>query len=60
MEMVGHQAETVDLPIGLGAGLGQSGQEELRVARVTEDAFGMIATIHGVVNCSGMFMMRTA
>ena len=52
MEMIGHQAEGMDLPIGLGAGLGQSGQEKLRVLGVAEDGFGMIATVHGVVNRS--------
>jgi hypothetical protein len=55
MEMVGHQAKAVDLPIGFGAGLGQGGQEELRVAGVADDAFGMVTTVHSVVNCPWIF-----
>ena len=52
MKMVGHQAETMHLPIGLGAGLSQGAQEQLTVLGVAKDNLAMIATVHRMVNCS--------
>jgi hypothetical protein len=50
MEMVGHEAETVNLPIGFGAGLAQGVQKQLGVVVVAKDDFGMVAAIHHVVD----------
>jgi hypothetical protein len=50
VEVVGHEAEAVDLPVGFAARLGERRHEESGVAVVAEDRFGMVAAVHQMIN----------
>ena len=48
--MIGHEAERMHLPVGLGAGLAQGLDETFAIGIVLEDGFAAVAAIHHVVN----------
>src|SRR5579864_5494135 len=58
--MVGHEAKGMNLPIGLDRALAQGCQEQLRVARVAENRFEVVATTHNVVDRSGVLDTQLA
>lgn len=54
MKMIPHQAIGMNLPIGLGAGFAQGGDETLAVPVVLEDRLAMIAPIHDMIDRAGI------
>jgi hypothetical protein len=48
----------VDLPIGLGAGFGQGGQEQLPVSIVQEDRFPAVPSAHQMINGSRILQTK--
>jgi hypothetical protein len=55
MKMIGHQTQGVHLPKGFGAGQAQGFKEKMPVIVVQENRFSTIASIHRVVDRSGIF-----
>jgi hypothetical protein len=60
VEMVSHQAVTVNLPAGFLAAFFQSGNEPVPVLVVAKDRFAMIPAIHHVVYGSGILDAQLA
>ena len=60
VKVVGHQAERVHLPVGLGTALAQGFQETLPVSIVLEDGIPPIPTIHHMINGSFIFDSQLA
>jgi hypothetical protein len=50
MKMIVHQAEGVDLPIGLGAGLAEGFEKALPVGLIPEDGFAPVPAIQHMVD----------
>jgi len=55
MEMIPHETEGVDLPVGLGAGLPQGLDEAVSILVIAYDRFPPIPAIHHVVHRSFKF-----
>ena len=55
MKMISHQTIRVNLPIGLGASLGERGEKLLVINVVEEDRFAAVATINDVIDRAGIF-----
>ena len=55
MKMIQHQAIRMHLPARLGAGLVQGGHEPLAVKVIVEDRLAPVATVHHMINRSGVF-----
>ena len=55
MKMIAHETIRMNLPIGLGASLGERDEKLFVIEIVAKDGFTMVATIHDVIDRAGIF-----
>src|ERR1041385_427286 len=55
VEMIAHQAISMDLPFSLAACLRQGTQKSFPIKIVTENSLATISAIHNVINRAGIF-----
>ncbi len=55
MKMIQHETIGVNLPAGLGANFAQRGKEPFSVGVVVENRLAVVATIHHMINRTGIF-----
>jgi hypothetical protein len=60
VEVIGHQAEGMDLPAGLATRLVQGGEETLAILVAAEDVFTPVAPVHQVIDGAGVLHSELA
>jgi len=60
VEVVGHEAKGVDLPLRLGASLTEAVKESLSARIIGEDGLAAVAAVHDVIDGTRIFQAQLA